>query len=111
MNDTNSEPTEPKARENGTKEGKNTDPIHAVREGGVAASIWLRQSPTGLAYYDFSLSRSWKSVNSGKTGYSKNFFERNQEELIRVIEKASAWIRERQVETPAPNGEASLEAA
>jgi hypothetical protein len=50
-------------------------------------------------------------MSSGKTGYSSNFFERNQEALAIVIEKASAWIKERQVEAPAPNGEASLEAA
>ncbi len=26
--------------------------------GAIAASIWQRQSPSGYAYYDFSLSRS-----------------------------------------------------
>lgn len=67
-------------------------PVHTIREGGVGASIWRRQSPSGYAYYDFSLTRSWKSLSSGNTGYSKNFFARNQAELLVVIEKASAWI-------------------
>ena len=67
-------------------------PIHTIREGSVGASIWRRQSPSGYAYYDFSLTRSWKSLSSGSTGYSKNFFARNQAELITVVEKAVAWI-------------------
>ena len=55
-------------------EEKDANLVKTVREGAVAASIWRRQSPTGLPYYDFSLSRSWKSMASGKTGYSQNFF-------------------------------------
>jgi hypothetical protein len=68
------------------------DPVHVVRNGAVAASIWKRQSPSGYAYYDFSLSRSWKSMSSDKTGYSKNYFDTNEKELIDVIQRASAWI-------------------
>jgi len=71
-------------------------PVHTIREGSVAASIWRRQSPSGYAYYDFSLTRSWQSLSSGNTGYSKNFFARNQPELIKVIEQASQWIIERE---------------
>lgn len=67
-------------------------PIHTIREGSVGASIWRRQSPSGYAYYDFSLTRSWKSLSSGSTGYSKNFFARNHAELGIIIEKAAAWI-------------------
>jgi hypothetical protein len=67
-------------------------PVHTIREGSVAASIWQRQSPSGYAYYDYSLTRSWKSMSSGNTGYSRNFFSRNQQELFTVIEKATQWI-------------------
>jgi len=76
-------------------ESENMDPVHVVRKGAIAASIWRRQSPSGFAYYDYSLSRSWKSMSSDKTGYSRNFFETNQVELIEVIQKASAWIVEK----------------
>lgn len=72
-----------------------TDPVHVVRKGAIAASIWRRQSPSGFAYYDYSLSRSWKSMSSEKTGYSRNFFETNQADLWEVIERASAWIVEK----------------
>lgn len=66
-------------------------PVHTIRQGGVGASIWRRQSPAGYVYYDYSLTRSWKSL-SGGMGYSKNFFARNHEELFSVIQQASQWI-------------------
>lgn len=93
-------------------EAESAEPMHTVREGAVAASIWRRQSLSGYAYYDFSLSRSWKSMSSNKTGYSKNFFSRNQEELKRVIEKACQWIEEHESSPAAEsNGKAGGEVA
>ncbi len=81
-------------------EPETAEPVHTVREGAVAASIWQRQSLSGYAYYDFSLSRSWKSMSSSKTGYSRNFFSRNREDVLRVVAKACDWIEkhERQAE-------------
>lgn len=73
-------------------ETESAEPVHTIREGAVGASIWKRQSLSGYAYYDFSLSRSWKSMSSSKTGYSKNFFARNGDEVKRVVEKACEWI-------------------
>jgi len=69
-------------------------PVHTIRAGAVAASIWRRQSPAGYVYFDFSLTRSWKSLSSGNTGHSKNFFAKNHEELLQVIQQASQWIAE-----------------
>lgn len=69
-------------------------PVHTIRAGAVGASIWRRQSPAGYVYFDFSLTRSWKSLSSGNTGYSKNFFAKNHEELLQVIQQASQWITE-----------------
>lgn len=76
-------------------------PAYVVRKGAIAASIWGRQSPSGYRYYDFSLSRSYKSMSSGKEGYSTNFFDRNKEDLKEVIEKATAWIIEHTDKTAA----------
>ena len=59
-----------------------------VRKGAVAVSIWKRQSPSGFEYFDFSLSRAWKSKNAGKEGYSPNFFANNREDLLLVIQDA-----------------------
>jgi hypothetical protein len=79
-----------------TQEAESAEPVHTIREGAVGASIWQRQSLSGYAYYDFSLSRSWKSMSSSKTGYSKNFFSRNGDEIKNVVDKACQWIAERE---------------
>lgn len=92
MNDTKHDPKPESKKKNSIAEPETAEPVHTVREGAVAASIWQRQSLSGYAYYDFSLSRSWKSMSSDKTGYSKNFFSRNREEILRVVEKACDWI-------------------
>jgi hypothetical protein len=69
------------------QEGESADPVQVIRKGSIAAGIWQRQSPSGYAYYDFSLSRSWKSVSTDKTGYSKNFFETNDADLIELSKR------------------------
>ena len=69
-------------------------PVHTIRAGAVAASVWRRQSPAGYVYFDFSLTRSWKTLSSGNIGQSKNFFASNQQDLARVIEQATCWIVE-----------------
>ncbi len=73
-------------------DGESTEPVIVIRNGAIAASVWQRQSPSGYAYFDFSVSRSWRSLSTDRAGYSKNFFETNEAELIEVIQKASAWI-------------------
>ena len=45
-------------------------------------------------YYDFTLSRSWKSLASGKEGYSSNFFDSNREELKAVVDDCCDYIEE-----------------
>ncbi|TWU21408.1 hypothetical protein [Bythopirellula polymerisocia] len=70
-------------------------PVHTVRKGAIAANIWLRQSQTGFVYYDYSISRSWKSTNAGKEGYSQNFFPDNKMQLLQVVAEASDWIAEK----------------
>ena len=69
-------------------------PVKTFREGAVGASVWMKQSNTGLIYYDFSLSRSWKSFASGKEGYSSNFFDSNREEIQAVVGHCCDYIEE-----------------
>jgi hypothetical protein len=71
-------------------------PVHTIREGDVAASIWRRMSPAGYEYFDFSLCRSWKSLSTASTASSRNFFAKNQEEIVKVVAKASRWIIEQE---------------
>ncbi len=85
---------DPKKKPAATADVETAEPVHTIREGAVEASIWQRQSTSGYAYLDFSLSRTWLSMSSKKSAFSKSFFTRNQPELLRVIEKACAWIKE-----------------
>lgn len=73
---------------------KGESPIHIIKAVSVSASIWRRQSPAGYEYLDFSLARSFESLSSGNLGSSKNFFARNRQELMQVIEQAAAWIEQ-----------------
>lgn len=74
----------------------NQQRVTTIREGAVAATIWRRQSSAGMEYLDFSLSRSWKSKNGEKEGYSQNYFEANEKALVQVIIKACSVIRSQQ---------------
>ncbi len=87
-NETKEGSKKPKTNQNGT----NSELAHTVRDGSVAANIWRRQSQTGYPYYDFSLSRSYKSVSTGKEGYSQNYFGKNEAQLMKVIQGATEWI-------------------
>ncbi len=81
-----------------TNSKKGQKPVHTIRYGAIAANIWQRQSQTGFTYFDFSVSRSWKSTNAGREGYSQNYFHDNSEQLIQCIEGASEWIAEKMAE-------------
>ena len=70
---------EPMSDKRQKEDSETRKPVQTFRNGAVGGSVWLKQSNTGYWYYDFSLSRSWKSMSSGKDGYSANFFERNRE--------------------------------
>lgn len=96
------EPKKKKESSDGAKNG----PEHVIRDGGIAAMIWRRESTTGFPYYEFSISRSWKSVSSGKTGYSQNYFANNEAQLLKVIELASRWITEAEARDQANKNEA-----
>jgi len=91
-------------------EDERSEPVHIIREGAIAASIWKRQSPSGYAYHDFTLSRSWKSVSTQRTGYSKSFFETNRQALIDVVTKTSLWIEARNEEQQAEAASGTLAA-
>ena len=69
-------------------------PIRTFRRGAIAANVWKRQTATGFEYLEYSLSRSWKTKDGKKEGYSSNFHDRNVDQLIEVIHEATAFIRE-----------------
>jgi len=68
--------------------------IKTIREGAIAANIFRGQTPDGHTYLYFSLSRSWKSANGNREGYSDRFYDRNEEAILRVVAQACDWIRD-----------------
>ncbi|HQX51129.1 MAG TPA: hypothetical protein PLR25_14540 [Planctomycetaceae bacterium] len=71
-------------------------PVKVFRHGAIAASIWKRQATSGFEYFDFTVSRSWKTSSTEKEGYSSSFFVRNADELQVVIQEAADWIESQQ---------------
>lgn len=63
-------------------------------------------APSGFEYYDFSLSRSWKSKTSQKEGYSNSFFANNEAEIIAAVRDAADWIASQQASMLATQGAA-----
>lgn len=70
-------------------------PAHTIKVGDVAAEIYLRQSNTGFPYYDFQLTRTWKSMSSQKEVSGSSFFNVHQQDLTDAVEKASSWITQK----------------
>ena len=95
------EPEKKKESSDGAKNG----PEHVIRDGGIAAMIWRRESTTGFPYSEYSISHSWKN-QAGKTGYSQNYFSRNEAQLINVIGQATKWNTDAEAKDQAGQAEA-----
>ena len=81
---------------NETKKKPATAPVKTIRHGAIAASIWKRQATSGFEYFDFTVSRSWKTTPTGMEAYSTTFFARNAEDLHAVIQEAANWMESQQ---------------
>ena len=68
-------------------------PVTTFRHGAIGASIWAQKTAGGEEFYNFTLSRSWKSDATGKSGYSGSFSERNGEDLYKTIKDCVQWIQ------------------
>ena len=79
-----------------TESSNSKAPAKVIRNAGIAASIWQRTNGKGETYFDFSISRSWKSDDGA--GYSQNYFARNKDDLLKTIEEACVWIDSQSVE-------------
>ena len=74
------------------KSPASTNYVKTIRDGAVAANIFRGNTPDGHCYLYFEISRAWKSQSSNREGYSKKFYERNQQALINVLDQACRWI-------------------
>jgi len=66
---------------------------HSIRCGEATVSIYVRQSNAGFVYYDYLLGRAWRSQTTGTEAHGSSFFEKNEQDVIRAVHEASAWIR------------------
>jgi hypothetical protein len=88
------------ATEKAKPAGKEKAPAKVIRDEtdrAIAASIWEREGQEGIPYFTYTISRSYKSKNSGKEGYSGDFYGRNATAIGNVAKKAEAWIAENSV--------------
>ena len=67
--------------------------VTTFREGAVGATVWLKERAEGMLSLTFSLSRSFQSKSSGKTGYSTEYADYNVEALHSVTSQAGDFIR------------------
>ena len=68
--------------------------VFTIREGAIGANIFRGNTPDGHCYLYFELSRSWKSQSSNREGYSKKFYDRNEQALMNVVKQACQWIEQ-----------------
>ena len=68
-------------------------PEQVIRSGEVTGNIRRRQSTSGYAFLVLELEREWMSVSTGRVFHGANFFERHEEDLIKVVQESVAWMR------------------
>ena len=74
-------------------QSKNNPLADTIREGAIAANIFVGTSKDGSRYHYFAVSRSWKNAE-GNSGYSSSFYAKNCDALSRVIVAASERCEE-----------------
>jgi len=67
-------------------------PVHIITTGSLVANIYLRQAPSGYAYYAYNLKRTYQSLTTKNQIHSSDFFAESQADLMAAISQASLWI-------------------
>lgn len=67
-------------------------PAKTFREGAIGVSVWERQGKKG-AFYDFTVSRSYKNGENA-SAYASTFRAENADAIVRVVSEAATWIRQ-----------------
>ncbi len=84
------EVTKPRKKRTANEDGQK--PVHTIAVGSLVASIYLRQAPSGYAYYAYNVKRSYRSLTTNNQIYSTDFFAENRSDLTACIAQASIWI-------------------
>ncbi len=73
--------------------GVKVEPEEEIRCGDVIASIYRRQSNAGYSYRDFTLTRCWTSLASGRESRGSSYYAENERDLVAAIQAAGDHIR------------------
>ncbi len=82
------------------KTNDKSKPVHVVCQGEACVSIYTRQANSGFVYHDLMPTRQWMSMKTGRKAHGTSFFPEHEEDLIRAIREAAAWIRRKQNGNP-----------
>ena len=80
----------PRKKKTANEDGQK--PVHTINVGSLVASIYLRQAPSGYAYFAYNIKRTYRSLTTNNQIYSTDFFSENRSDIIAVITQASLWI-------------------
>ena len=67
--------------------------VHTVTVGPVVIDILRGASNDGHTYLYFQVSRAWQSGHGKKVNLSPRFYDRNEKDVLKAVQEASAWIR------------------
>lgn len=74
-------------------------PEKVIRKGSVSAEIYLKQSPDGFRYHDFSLVRTFRN-GTDKELRSTSFFDDTVNDLTVAAREAGEWIEGQRLAEP-----------
>ena len=83
----------PNATSDAQTQTKGNPLAETIREGAIAANIFVGTGKDGSKYHYYALSRSWKNAER-QSGYSGSFYAKNCDALTRVIVAASERCEE-----------------
>ena len=90
---------------------KDSNYVETVRDGAIAANIFVGQSNDGFSYHYFRLSRAWKSTKQNSEGYSDRFFSRNAQAIAEVASRAATRCEQLDAELEASRPKEPVQAA
>ena len=66
--------------------------VHNVTVGPVVIDILRGATNDSHTYLYFQVSRAWQPAHGKKVNLSR-FYDRNEKDLLKAVQEASAWIR------------------
>ena len=73
---------------------KTQDYVESIREGAIAANIFVATAQDGLTYHYFKISRAFKGPKSKSWQYSDRMFPRNAKAIAKVSLEAAKRCEE-----------------